>query len=182
MDNNYQNSIQNAVAGVSASAPLLDGIITLKNGVQLKKKPFPILLVQQVIGSFKYPPVPEYWDEDRKRGIKNPNNEDYIRQKDEVDTERGLAAIDAIIAFGTELVSVPEDVIKLEDDSWIDDLELVNISVRRDNRKARYLAWVRNVAITDGRDLELLSALIQNAMGTSGGAVAQAMDGFRDNS
>lgn len=177
----YDNSIQDAVAEVSASAPILNNTITLKNGVQLKKKPFPILLVQQVISSFKYPPVPEYWDEDRKRGIKNPNNEDYLRQKDEVDTERGLAAIDAIIAFGTELVSVPDDMYRPENDEWIDDLELVNIPVRRDNRKARYLAWVRNVAITDSEDIALLSSLIQNAMGTSGGSVASAIDGFRNN-
>ena len=110
VDVQYNRDIQDAVAGVDeAPAPVRD-VITLSNGVQLRKKPFPILRVQAIVDQFKYPPVPEIWDEDRKRPIKNPDHPEYLRQKEEIDVERGMASIDAIIAFGTELVSVPEGI------------------------------------------------------------------------
>ena len=177
----YERNIQNAVAEVTTSAPVDLNVITLSTGVQLKKKKFSPFLIQSVISKFKYPPIPEYWDEDRKRGIKNPDHPEYIAQKAEVDEQRGMAAIDALIAFGTELSFIPDGFARPEEDEWADDLEAVTgISIRRDNYKSRYLAWVKNVAISDPNEIESIMLMAQTAAGVPGDGVAQAIDSFRD--
>lgn len=177
----YDRDIQNAVAGVSAPATI-SNVITFKNGVKLKRKNFSIITVQKIVAKFKYPEIPEYWDEDRKRGIKNPDHPVYKRECEEVDAARGMAVIDAIIAFGTEFVSAPDDVEKLESDSWVVMCDLIGIPVLKDNHNARYLAWVQNVAITDNTDLEQLMSFVQAAAGVPGDAVMQAIDSFPNHS
>lgn len=177
----YENHIQDAVAEVHPSAPADLNEIKLMTGVVLKKKKFPIMLLNQVLIKFKYPPVPEYYDEERKRAVKNPSHEDYVRQKEEIDAERGLASIDVLIAFGTEIVSVPEGFSRPEDDDWINEIEAIEtlgISVRRESYAARYLAWVKFKAIVDESEYGLIVNAVQSVVGVPGAEVAQAIDTF----
>ena len=184
MVDNYERNIQVAVAEVNPSASADLNEIKLQTGVILRKKKFPILLLDTVLNKFPYPPVPDYWDEERKRAVKNPESEAYKLLIEEVDNQRGMATIDAMIAFGTELLSVPEGFYRPENDEWINNLEAIEvlgISVRRDSTTARYLAWVKFVAITDPSEFNLISSVVQSLVGVPGDKVAEAIDTFPDN-
>ena len=178
-DVKYNSDIQAAVAGADlAPAPLPD-VIEFGSGAKLRTKKVPILRIQAIMDTFKYPPIPEFMDEERKRPIKNPDHPEYKRMRDEVDEQRGLAALDALIAFGTELVSIPEGMAKPEDDSWIEECALFGLEVRTDSPKARYLGWVKFVAITDSADFDKLYGILQHSMGVSGVNIAQAISSFQ---
>jgi len=177
----YIKNIQEAVVEVDSSTPTPSDVMTFSNGVQLKLKKVNFLRIQAVMNRFKYPEIPEYWDESRQRGIKNPDHPEYLRQKAEIDNARMWAVVDAIAALGTEVVFVPDSVPKLEDQNWIDECEFLGIPIVYDKPIARYLSWIKFVALTEMDDLNKLANEFGVVMGISGENVASAIEGFRSN-
>jgi len=170
----YNQKIQEAVAADEAATS--PDLVTLSSGVILRHKKVSILRLQNIISHFKMPEVPAYWDKEREMHIKNPSHPIYLAEVERINEERMLAAVDALIATGTELVECPDDIEPLESDDWIDECEtFFKITVLRDNKKARYLAWVKYVAVLTKEDLELLAHFVRRTLGVSEESVAQAM-------
>jgi hypothetical protein len=178
MDVSYQNQIQQAVAHEESKATASD-VITLSSGVVLKRKKFSVLRISTLQEQFRYPEIPEIWDDERKRSIRNPDHPSYKRMKEEVDYKRGLAVTDAVIVFGTEVQFIPAVMPKPEEDSWIEELEAGGLQVKRESKLARYLAWVKFVAVIDDKDLNKILTAVMEMMGISESNIADAMDGFR---
>lgn len=170
----YNQKIQEAVAADEAATQ--PELVTLSSGVVLKHKQVSILRLQNIISHFKMPEVPALFDKERNKEIRNPNHPVYLAQVEQVNEERMLAAVDALIATGTELVECPEDIEPIDSDDWIEECEtFFKIKVLRDNKKARYLAWVKYVAVLTKEDLELLAHFVRRTLGVSEESVAQAM-------
>ena len=60
---------------------------------------------------------------------------------------------DAVIALGSEIVSVPETFAGPDDDSWTEELSILGIDDIPKTGKARYLNWVRLWAVHSNLDL-----------------------------
>lgn len=172
----YSDKINDALKVVEAHEEGLENNeLTLSTGVKLRLKKINILRINAIVDRFKYPEVPEVWDEHREKYFKNPDSPTYQQMKAEVDEQRTLAVIDAIAALGTEIAYVPPGLSPLESDEWITELQFLQIPVLPDNRLARYLAWVKFVAIGDITDLQKISEQFGVAMGTSEGKVAESI-------
>ena len=92
-------------------------IITLSTGVRVKLLPVAASLITDVTGRIEDPPVPIWHNPDKDRDEENPNDPAYLRACQQADTRRGLAAVDALVLFGVELVDgMPED------DRWLTNL------------------------------------------------------------
>lgn len=180
-DITYEEKIQQAVADVDQPQQNLDPEnIVLSTGVVLRYRKFSRMIMQGIIDKFPYPDPPKVYIKDKDRYETNPLDKDYKEAVARIDEQRSLAFIDAIIAFGTELVSAPDDLPAIDDDEWIDELELVGIKVLRDKKKSRYLAWVKYVAMVDTEtDLAKVMGIFTRVEGATEETVAQAIDNFR---
>ena len=176
----YEENIIQAVDSVQQETP---DTVTLSSGVVLRYIPVPLLRIQSIVNKFVYPPVPELWDEKRDQKIRNPNHPIYLEERDQVDLKRTNAVLDAIIAFGMEIVTAPENLPKIEENGWIEECkDFFFIDINPQSDRARKLAWIKFVAIVDTEDFRLISKAFNLSLGVSEGRVAEAMrDRFPDN-
>lgn len=179
----YVEKIQAAIEGGTEESKEEKDIIVLDSGVELALKKVPLLRIQAILEKFTYPPVPEVYDPEKDRTYKNPFDPVYQDMRAEVDQQRTWAVIDAVLAFGTRLRSKPDDIPDIEDDEWIEELSLVGIQVKADSKLARYLMWVKFVAIVSADDLQKISRQFGLNMGVSEEKIAEAMqNNFPDQS
>lgn len=173
----YQQQVQQAIVTV-AEKEKPEPFITLSTGVILKVKKINYMIVQAVINQFKYPDIPEVFDKDRGRPIRNPDNPDYKKLCAEVDAHRMNAVADAIAAFGVDIHHIPDHITPIEDETWIKELALVHIHVEKDFPAARQQAWINYVALKEADDIATLTKQFLSVMGVSEAAVAESI---RDN-
>jgi hypothetical protein len=171
----YENKIQDAITEVEFKTEVPNPFITLSSGVMLKVKRVNYMIIQAVINRFHYPDIPEVWDKDRSRMIRNPEHPDYKQRCGEIEGERMKAVADAIAAFGVDIEHVPDNLPLPTADEWIDDLELVGIFVKRESTAARQQAWISYVAMPNAEDVARLTKEFLSVMGVSEGAVAEAI-------
>lgn len=173
MDTHYSDRIQQAVSEVEQKElKKADDTITLTTGVVLKLKHVPILRINAVLERFPYPEIPELWDDEKQRMLRNPNHPVYLEQRTKVDEQRTWAILDTIAALGTEVVSVPPSIAPVESNDWVEELDLLGIAVKVDSRLARYLAWIKFVAIGTGDDLTAIAQQFGLALGVSEARIA----------
>ena len=163
----YEQKIQDAIVEVGSKDETSSPLIVLSTGVVLRPKKFSMMRIQAIMSRFKLPEIPLMNDDDKGRPIRNPNHPLYLEQKAEMEQERTMAVIDAIIAFGTIIKFIPDDFSKPEDDDWIEELKLVDIPVNENFPLARYQAWVKFVAAPDLEDISKISEQFNVQMGTS---------------
>jgi len=154
----------------------VDQPVTLSTGVRAYVRPVAASLIDEVTARIRDPDVPTWHNPDKDRDEPNPNDPAYLRGLEDANRQRGIAAIDALVMFGVDLVDgLPED------DSWL--------------AKLRYLEKRGHLDLSsydmdDQTDLEFLFkrfvavaspdiALISMRSGVQGEAVAQAARSFR---
>lgn len=85
-------------------------VITFSTGVRVRLHPVAASLITDVTGRIEDPPVPKWFNPDKEREEENPSDPAYTRALQQADMKRGLAAVDAMVLFGVELVDgLPED-------------------------------------------------------------------------
>lgn len=181
-DLTYDEKILQAIAEDELEQQQESNLVTLGTGVVLRVKAVPVLRVQAIVNKFKYPKVPELYDDKKDRMIRNPNSPEYLEERSQVAIERTVAIIDAVVATGTEVVSVPKSLPSIESKEWVEELiatqVLDNIPV---SKSARYLAWVKYVAIKDDDDMMEIARLAGLNVGASEVRVAgQLQSSFPD--
>ena len=99
------------VAREQIEEEVVEEIVTLSTGVRAKFIPVAASLIQQVQAKIRDPDVPMETVEGKgDRKFPNPGNPEYLRKVEEADSERALAAVDAMIMFGVELVDpIPDN-------------------------------------------------------------------------
>ncbi len=174
----YVTKIQDAVAELPDDE-LEDKVqkVMLSSGVILRMKQVPVLRINAVLERFQYPPVPELYDKEHDRILKNPDHPLYKEECQKVDMQRTWAMLDAVLAVGTEIIHRPAEVPAVEDDTWIEELEMFGIAVRKDNQRARYLAWVKFVAVINQDDLQKIAVKFGLGLGVAEEKVANALQG-----
>lgn len=174
-----------AVEKVSVAAELAESnanpsprIVTLSNGAELRMKPVPPLVFRQIAERIPEVPVPEVFLEDRGRVEPNPNDPDYLKA-----VEKRLYGVfaefqNAMFVLGVEVVS-PGTCLPMEEDDWLDQLELVGIHPNVSNRFQRQLSWLTNVALVSEVDIAYVVQAITRLSGVTEIGVLRAAHAFR---
>lgn len=76
----------------------------LSTGIRAKIKPVSATLIDAVTSRVKDPAVPTVYIQEKDREMPNPDDPQYQSELTEAGRKRGLAALDAIIMFGVELL------------------------------------------------------------------------------
>lgn len=158
---------------------------TTSNGVVLKLKAVPPLLVMDVQRRFVEPVPPKVRNFDKGEGDdapleENPSDPGYQRALNEHRQTVGEASNAIFIVRGTEIVSIPDGVSKVEDPDWAEDIgEFTGIDVPAVGRR-RYYAWMKYVALASMDDFQnLLNRLTSLGGVTLESDVTAAEETFR---
>lgn len=153
--------------------------ITLSNGIRLKIKPIPPMLLNSVANSIPMPKVPKTWIEEKQRDEENPNHPDYIQELSERQTKITLATINLIIYACTEVLEVPSNFYSLESDKWIPIIKMAGIDVDFEDEVQRYVTWMRCYAISTIDDLNRVQTVPMQLAGITEAEVQEVMESFR---
>lgn len=146
-----------------------DAVEVLSTGIRVRLKSVSASLIDEVRARIKDPDVPEIYDEEKDRKLRNPNDPTYLRALEEAEDLRGRAATDAMIMFGVELVDpIPEG------DGWINQLAFLGIEVDESNSFAREFAFKKYIAVGTPDLPKVFTA----STPVTGEGVAKAMAGF----
>jgi len=156
------------------------GLITLSTGVILTPTIVPNMLYLEIMGRFKAPKIPRFFNEDLGREEENPNHPDYIAEMQEYTQEMSKAMIDLMILFGTEINKCPKGVDPLESSKWVNKLKLTHFEFDPDDEYDRYLNWIKAVAAPSDEDIEAISVGVGRLSGVVEDDVQDAVNQFRD--
>jgi hypothetical protein len=170
-----------------ADAQRPDRFVT-SNGIVFKLKPVAPLLVldaQKQIIEPQPPKIKNYekGEDDDAPLEENPNDPAFLRAHMEYRQKVGEVSNAIFLTRGTELVSVPEGVDKLDDEDWALEVEeFTEIKVPKVGRR-RYYCWLKYVALTSMNDFQaLLNKLTALGGVTLESDVADAEASFRSDS
>lgn len=148
-----------------------DGVYTLSSDVRVKVHPVTAALIDQVTARIKDPEPPIWHDDDRDRDVPNYSDPIYVKKLADAERERGIAAMDALVMFGFELVDgLPEDSV------WVRKLRLLGIEVDLDDELALEFAYKKYVAVAPEE-----MSLVTEMSGISPEELKAAEDSFRGN-
>lgn len=158
-------------------------IIELSSGVVLKTKakinPSVIIDILSAVEENR-PEPPIVYIEDIDRDEINLDDPDYIESLGRWETVSAGRIADALILLGTEIKSVPKGVEKPDGNAWVETLEVLGFKLNRRSTPARYLAWVKHVAIQDQDDWEAITENVGRMAGVTEADVKRAQSSFPD--
>lgn len=143
---------EEAVKTVASRQGEKEKVTTLSTGIRAKILPVSASLIDEVTARVRDPKVPMWHDEEKGRDEPNPNDPNYQDALQDAQRERGVAAMDAMIMFGVELVDpMPED------DKWIKRLKFVGVDVDNSDEIAKEFSYKKHIAV-GAADLKMLTA------------------------
>lgn len=153
-------------------------IVMLADGRKAKVVPVSVGLIEEVTSKIQDPPIPTYHDEERNRDIENPVDPDYLRGLADATRKRGIAAIDAMVMMGVELLDgLPEDNLWEKRLKTLQKRGLLDLSTYdMSDPIEREFLYKRFVAV-DSSVLEVVSRV----SGVTGEAIAEAEKSFPSN-
>ena len=169
-----------AAKALSAAKVLsVNNEIALSNGIVLRIKPMPPLLLNDIANSIPEPEMPKIFIEEDNRYEDNPDHPAYIKALNDRANEVGIRTINAIISVGSEVVSIPDGVLRPEDNGWLKRTKFTNYQFDADDPEERYLAWLRFYAIATSEDLNKVNTLPLILAGLREAEVEDALQSFR---
>jgi hypothetical protein len=158
--------------------------ILLSSGYWVRVRPVSAHLIDGAQAQVKDPEIPSVYIEEKGREEENPNDPVYLRALERVDVDRSLAATDAMILFGVELINEDETPFELPpDEQWLTKLRLLEkkgifdlSEFDFDDELDKEFAFKKLVVIT-AVDLPLIAM----ANGVQGADIENALDTFQSN-
>ena len=158
--------------------------ILLSSGYWVRIRPVSAHLIDGAQAQVKDPEIPSVYIEEKGRSEENPNDPVYLRALERVDIDRSLAATDAMILFGVELINEDESPFELPpDDVWLAKLQLLEkkgvfslAEFDLSDELDKEFAFKKLVVIT-AVDLPLIAM----ANGVQGADIENALDTFQGN-
>ncbi len=182
-----KKAVQAATRGVKsaqAANKLRKGtpLVTLSNGIRLRCKPVPPLLLDHVSQQMPEPMPPQVKIviEDREdRWEENPDDPEYLASLQRWKRQSNMAAINAMLLVGTEAERVPNGYFMPEDNGWLDILKTIGINVEFENAAERYLAWLKLSALAETKDIGKITEVVGSSLGIKEEDVARAAETFQ---
>lgn len=187
---NEEVAIQAAESAIAADQGPKDRF-ELSNGVVIKLKPVPILLLQQASQSVPRPKVPIVMNPNKDREEENPNHPDYLEAIRQYQADSERAILNTLLLLGTSVESVPDGFSGPDDSEWIERLEMLDeINPAAAQRLAppanaskgrRYIAWLERHAMVTLDDFVKLGVTVGRLSGVREEDLLGAIDSFRYN-
>lgn len=179
-DNELESqAIQGASRALRDESHKIPERIVLSNGIVLKVKPMPPMLLNSVSNSIPKPPVPMVFLEDKGRDEPNPNDPNYIQAEADRQTALSLAIMNTILYACTEIEEVPANCWGVESEEWLALPRLAGIKFDPDDKIERYLTWLRSYAIATMQDMNKAQTLPLMLAGITEPEVDDVMESFR---
>lgn len=173
-------ALKAAVEAVESAALPLVTEITLDNGVVLKLMPVPPFVTQQAVMNLKEP-KPPLVDVGKGEGREeeNPNDPDYLEEMNAYNVQVIETTTNAMLITGTEIAAIPDGMQSPEDDDWLDRIQFLGIEVERENKWARYVAWLRYYVLS-APSITRIIAELRKSIGLTEEEVDAAVKTFRN--
>jgi hypothetical protein len=175
---------EDATDGQAADAQRPDRFVT-STGIVFKLKPVAPLLILDAQKQIPEPRPPQIHNYDKGEGEdapleENPNDPMFLREHSEYRQRVGEVSNAIFLTRGTEVISIPDDVEKIEDEDWAAEVEeFAGLKVPVVGRR-RYYCWLKYVALTSMIDFQgLLNKLSALGGVTLESDVAEAETSFR---
>lgn len=126
--------------------------LTLSNGIVLRIKPVPQMLLRDATLKIATPKVPMWHNDQRDEDEPNPNDPSYLEAMQEYNTAVMLTAGNAALVLGTECLTVPVGYSRPEDEEWLEYARYANAEPDVSSKPARYVAWLHYHALNTETD------------------------------
>lgn len=177
----FDRDMDEAVDSAAAADAHDPSIFVASNGLRLRLRKVPRMLIIDASKRLKPPTVPKTWDDDKQREIENPADPEYRAAVTEFQLQMGLLTMNVYFTLGTSVIEpVPADIIPLDSSEWVEMVRMLFPEADiPDTGPRRRLAWMKYHAMPDEDHIGLLSALAR-----LGGQVAEedatkAQESFR---
>lgn len=158
-----------------------EAYMTLSNGVKLRVAPPPVLAVQLMTkqNPAPRPPVVEVTGDDgRTWKEENPNDPDYQDAVQEHRENILETTLKVMLLKSTFVEFLPEQIIPLESDEWVEELEYLGVEIPEDSR-SRKLYWLRYEILGVPKDFEKYQNISARLGGMEEEDIAAAEERFR---
>lgn len=172
-------AIQGAARALKDESHKIPDRLVLSNGIVLKVKPMPPMLLNSVSNSIPMPEVPKVFLEEKGRDEPNPNDPYYLQAVNDRQTALSMAIMNTILYACTEVIEVPQGVYKVEDEGWLPLPRMAKIQFDPDDKIERYLTWLRSYAVATMQDMNNIQTLPLMLAGITEGEVDDVMESFR---
>lgn len=154
--------------------------VTLPSGVVVTVTSVPGRILLDLLNTIPEPRAPVITREGTSRTEENTNDPEYLAAVQKYKTDQGKLAQEVYITQGIrKIISVPDDKCSLDDDEWIDRLELIGIRVAREPKMARWRDWLLYHVIDEGDVAHLMTEVAVAGGGVTEELVKAASDSFR---
>lgn len=103
--------------------------VTLKTGDIVKILPVSATLIDEVVAGVLDPEVPMWFNEDKQRNEPNPSDPKYLKEMQQAERKRGVAAMDAMVMFGVEMITpIPDKSVWLTKLQKLEKMGRINLS------------------------------------------------------
>lgn len=154
-------------------------IVTLSNGVKLKCKSVPVMMLRQASASIPKPKPPVVKNEEKGREEIWEGDPTYQQAIEEWEEKIGDVGTNVMLMLGTSVDFIPDDVEKPEDEGWLESILATGIEVRVGSVPARYISWLRFYVISTPSDLLAITSVIARKSGVLNKDVQASLDSFR---
>lgn len=149
------------------------------NGVLLKLKKVPRLLLTDAIRKQAPPKVPTWFNEDKGRDEENPADPAYVEALQAFNIDRGLMSVTMTLAMGTSIIDVPAGIEPYDSETWVADLNDMGMGLDLRTPRMRYTAWLKYIALPGDEFNDVVSAVMRYSGLISEEDVAAAQRAFR---
>ena len=184
-DKMSEEAAQAAMATVKEAdaedAEELSAVVTLNNGVKVRVKALPDLLIQRLYAQYDMPEPPtvevesggKTWEE---KNYNDPGYQDAVTRYT-MRITKGLTNL--ILLRGFEVLEKPDDIPDYEDDdTWELELELIGVDVP-ENAHQKRLIWREYRLLENSYNLDLVQTRSQKLSGVSEEDIIRAQERFR---
>lgn len=154
--------------------------VTLPSGVVVTVTSVPGRILLDLLNTIPEPKPPVITREGTTRTEENTADPEYQAALTKYKTDQGKLAQEIYITQGIrKIISIPEDKIALDDDEWIERLELLGLKPAREPARARWRDWLLYHVIDEGDVAHLMTEVAVAGGGVTEELVKQASDSFR---
>ena len=153
-------------------------VITLSTGVTLRGKTVAPNILIAAMAAFPRPKPPLWRDPNLGRMVENPDDPDYIKQVQSMESQQADVMLNIMIVYGTELLNVPEGFSRpypeegkrkqkaeIGKPAWLRKYALLGMPTFEEDRDWLYLTWVKTEAALKKEDNEAIQKMVGKLSG-----------------
>lgn len=153
--------------------------VVLPSGVKVRLVAVPNMVVMAMTKLVKEPQIPVYRNDAKDRDEPNPLDPLYLRAIEDYKSALGDLTVQAYLANGVRVLTIPADKHELTSDQWAEGLRFIGIDVP-ESGLGRTVAWLKYHILEDADLMDILSGIAIAGGAVTEAQVQQAAESFRN--